>query len=274
MCLDSLFGGATNEQKSYENRETGFSNDLAADFEQQYKDQQDVIKQYQAETRKIESGNTGPGFGGAENAAYISDIVNQGGAAARNATQAVQDRTAGQMFDSSGLARASAIRQQVAGDIASRVGVNTANALTAETAANYEQGRTNATEAAGLLSRQVNMYDPLAYQKASSGASLNAANMSRTIQQENQQALMGKIGFGIKLAGMAAGGIASGFAGGGGLMDTLKGIAGGVQGDSGMYLSDPRASGSSSGRFYGTSDYGPSSVGGPGMQDVSNAPVF
>jgi hypothetical protein len=239
MCLDSLFGGATDEQKSYENRETGFSNDLAADFEQQYKDQQSVIKQYQAETAKIESGNTGPGFGAAENAAYISGIVNQGGAAARNAIQASQNRAAGQVFggmtDTSGLARASAIRQQAAGDISAKVGVNTANALNAETAANYGQGRTNATEAAGLLSRQVNMYNPLAYQGASSAASKNAADMSMTIQKENQQALMGKIGFGIKLAGMATGGIAGGFAGGGGLMDTLKGIAGGVQGDSGMY---------------------------------------
>ena len=249
MCLDSLFGGATDEQKSYENRETGFSNDLAADFTQQYKDRQDVIKQYHAETTKIESGNTGPGFGAAENAAYISSIVNQGGAAARDAIQASQDRSAGQVFktsggeisDSSGLSRASAIRQQQAGEISSRVGINTANALTAETAANYGQGRTNAKESADLLSRQVSMYNTLAYQGASSVASKNAADMSKTIQDENQQALMGKIGFGIKLAGMAAGGVAGAFAGDGGFMDTIKGIAGGIQGDSGMYLKDPTA---------------------------------
>jgi hypothetical protein len=243
MCLDSLFGGPSQGEQTAQAQESNLSMDLMANYQQQYAQQQDVLARLGAEVSRIQSGNTGPGFGGAENAALISGIVNSGAAAARNAIQASQDRSAGQVFngqtDATGLARASAIRQQVAGDIAAKVGANTQNALIAENAANWAQGRATARESADLLSRQVGLYNPAAYASGASSATQSSFNMAQKIQQEKQQAAMSKVQFGVKLASMAAGGIMGGIGAGGGLFDTLKGVAGGVMGDSGMFLKNP-----------------------------------
>jgi hypothetical protein len=133
------------------------------------------------------------------------------------------------------LARTSAIRQQVAGDIASKVSANTANALGQEQEANFAVGRQNAGEAAKLLSAQVGMYNPEGYMSGASSANQASFKMADTIRQEQKEATMGKLQFGAKLATLAGGGIMGGLGGGG-----LKGILGGLMGNSKMFTGNNR----------------------------------
>src|SRR5258708_2482001 len=161
MCT---FGGASGAETAAQGQIADFSKTLNANYSTLFGEQQATLGRLQSTLSQIQSGETGPGFGGAENAALISQIQNQGAATARNVTQAVQDRAAGQVFngqtDSSGLARTSAINKQIGEQASSAAATNTANALTAETAANFAQGRQNAVQTASGLSTLAGIQNP------------------------------------------------------------------------------------------------------------------
>src|SRR5579859_1908381 len=111
MC--NLFGGpSAGENVAYDNQ-VGLTNSFRSAFNQQYGQQQSVLNNLNAQIMRIQSGNTGPGFGGTENASRIAAIQNQGSAAARNAIQAERERSAGTTGvlggGGSGLARTAAI---------------------------------------------------------------------------------------------------------------------------------------------------------------------
>jgi hypothetical protein len=241
MC--KMFGGPSREEETLAGQESNLAQDLLANYKEQYGKREDVLRQLGGEISRIQSGNTGPGFGGAENAALISDIQNKGAAAARNAIQATQERAAGQRFqgvtDSAGLARAAAIRQQVNAAITTGAEIRTANALNAETAANYEQGRRNAAATASGLATLAGEYTPLQYASGASAATQSAFGMQHEINKEKAERAAAIGGLVKKGIGMAAGAVTGGLAAGGGFWDILKGAAGGALGDEGMFLTNP-----------------------------------
>src|ERR1700688_3844444 len=107
MC--DLFGGpSSGETNAYDNQ-VGITNSMRSAFNQQYAQQQGVLNQLNGQIMRIQSGQTGPGFGGAENASNIALIQNQGAAQARNAIQAERMQSAGiQNSGASSLSRESA----------------------------------------------------------------------------------------------------------------------------------------------------------------------
>ena len=184
--MADCFGGSTGEERGLEAQSSSLSRTLQANYTTAFADQGDALKQLNSELQQIRSGQTGPGFGAEELAARTGQIVNQSAANARNAQQAVANQSAGQTFggaqDSSGLARASAIRQQIGGEIASGAETQKANALENLTAQNYATGRDNAVRTASGLEALSGAYGGRAGQSLS--GSMSAANTA--FSEENQ----------------------------------------------------------------------------------------
>jgi len=225
--MSDYFGGPSSQQEAGAAQEGGLATSLNSNYQQQYGQQQSTLQQLNNEVGRIQSGNTGPGFGGAENAAYISDIQNQGAAAARNAIQASRTVGAGsQNAPTGGLTRESGIQQQVGGQIEAGAGINTANKLNQETAANYATGRQNAITTAQALQTMANSYNPLGYASGASSANSSAFNENSTINTENQQKSQAEVGLAEQVAGAAIGGVAGGM---GNLDTTPGGSTGGEQ---------------------------------------------
>jgi len=185
-----MYCGPSGEEEGLQANSADFARTLDANYSESFANQQDVLQHLQAKINQISSGQTGPGFSGEENAALISGIQNQGAAQERNVTQAVMDRSAGQVFDgmtdSSGLARASAINKQIQERASSAAATNTANALNAETAANFGQGRANAVTAASGLTALAGQYGGAADASMSGAINENAQSFGQAnkINQE------------------------------------------------------------------------------------------
>ncbi len=225
MC--DYFGGVGTGEEALQQQEQGLAGTMTADFNQQYSQQQASLQQLNNEIGRIQSGNTGPGFGGAENAARISQIQNVGAAAARNAIQAQRSVGAGsQVSAQGGLTRQSGINQQTAGQIEERAGAGTSNALLQEQAENYATGRANAISTAQALQTMANSYNPLGYGNAASSANSSAFSQAQTIEQQKQQKAqaIGNLAaqVGITAATGGIGGLAGGAGMGGGLTGFLK----------------------------------------------------
>ena len=249
MCsIQDITGGPsgpTSEEQGLAAQESDLSRSLDAHYQQAFADQGESLKMLQSTIGRIQSGQTGTGFSPEELAARTAQITANAGAQARNIEQVEANQGAGQVFagsqDSSGLARSSAIRQQLTGEALSTAETQKSNALENLTAANYNQGRINTDKTAAGLEALSGAYGGRAGQ--SLGAELNANqsafNMAEKIHQERDAASggLGKlIGFGAGLAGKF---ITGGMAGGGGFGDFMKGGLGALGGDSGMFLKDP-----------------------------------
>ena len=211
MC--DLFGGpSSGEQNAYDNQ-VGITNSMRSAFNQQYAQQQGVLSQLNGQIMRIQSGQTGPGFGGAENASRIALIQNQGAAAARNAIQAERTQSAGVGGGgTSGLARSAAINRQISGGIEALSGANTSNQLIGEQAENFAQGRANATQAAQGFQALAGDYNPLGYANASSSSNQQQFGQADKINQENIQKSQAIAGLVEKGAGLALTGGLGGFA--------------------------------------------------------------
>jgi hypothetical protein len=228
MC--DMFGGPSQQEESLGAQQSSLAGDLTAAYHQQLAGQTDALTKLNAQVSRIQSGETGPGFGGSENAARISEIVNQGAALSRNTTQAAQDRGAGQVFggasDSSGLARTSAINKQISEEGSAIAGAQTSNALIKEQADNFSQGRTNASAAASGFDALAGKYNPLGFAGAAGNEDQAAFNTANTIQQQKvakAQAIAKLIGSAVTtVATGGIGGLAGGAALGGGLGGFLK----------------------------------------------------
>ena len=256
MC--DLFGGPTSGEENAQAQESQLSKSLMANYQQQYGQQQQVLSQLQSQIGRIQSGNTGPGYGGAENAALISGIQNQGAAATRNATQAALNRMSGQQFggatDTSGLARTSAIRGQIAGQIGAVGATNTANALNQEQAANYAQGRTNAIQTASALQTMQGDFNPTAYASGASSteqASFGQAHEINVEEQQKAQAIAKFIQQGVMTAATAGmggiGALGAGESFGEGASDFMGGAMNALSGSNAFPINGPSQGGGGNG---------------------------
>jgi len=200
------FGGPSGAEEGAQGQIADFSRTLDANYQTLFGEHQATLGRLQSTLSQIQSGETGPGFGGAENAALISKIQNEGAAQARNVVQAVQDRSAGQVFngqtDSSGLARTSAINKQIQEQASSAAATSTAQQLAAETAANFGQGRRNAETTASGLAQLAGLESPDAAASATISANKSSFDQASKIQDQKQQAM--KMIGGIAQAGLGA----------------------------------------------------------------------
>lgn len=229
MC--NMFGGPSAQEKATLQSQTNLANALWTNFNQQYQQQQDVLKNLQTQIGRIQSGQTGPGFSGEENAARIALIQNTTAAEARNAVQAARSVGAGtQTSPTGGMTRQSGINQQVAGQIASKIGAAGSNALLAEQAENFAQGRENAYRTVGALSALSGQYNPAAYSGQEEGALGQQFNMADKIRQQEaarSQAIFGaasKLALGAATFGLGGiGALGAGESFGEGASDFLSG---------------------------------------------------
>lgn len=207
--MADCFGGATGEERGLEAQTSSLSKSLESSYKQAFADQGNALTQLQSEISQIRSGQTGPGFGAAELAARTGQIVSQAGANARNVEQAEANLSAGQIFggqqDTSGLARASAIRQQLTGEAQSAAETQKANALENLTAQNYAQGRVNAIQTAGGLEALSGAYGGRSGQSLSGSLSAESTAFSQENEIRKQeaarsQAIMGTIEKGLTTA--------------------------------------------------------------------------
>ncbi len=205
MC--DFFGGpSSGEQTAYDNQ-VGITNSMRSAFTQQYGQQQDALNRFNGQIMRIQSGQTGPGYGGAENASRIALIQNQGAAAARNAIQAERTQSAGVGGGgTSGLARNAAISRQISGGIEALAGANTSNQLINEQAENFQQGRVNAAQAASGFSTLAGQYNPLGYAGAASSSNQNQFGQAHQINQEKIAANQALLGTALKIGTTVAAG--------------------------------------------------------------------
>ena len=209
-------GGATQAEIGQQAQTSALSNTLSANYATNYGEQQDTLKMLNSQIQRIESGQTGPGMGGAELDARRSEIINQTAAQARNVAQQTRDFGAGRVFaagaqggggtDSSGLARANAINKQLteeAGSSAENLKSSELNKLTAE---DYALGRTNAATAAGGLEALSGQYGGAADRALTGGIetgkqSFDEAGVIRQQELEKGSLLGGlvKTGLGVGL---------------------------------------------------------------------------
>ena len=229
MC--NLFGGASSSEESSQEMQSELARSLQSNYKEMFGQQQDTLAKLNSTINRIQSGQTGPGFGAAEENARESQIIANAGAAERNAQQATQNRAAGQQFagagDASGLAHASGIRNQINAEIAASGENQKSAALNENTARNYEQGRLNAAQTEGGLSRLAGLENPLGYASGASGANEGAFKMAEKINEENSSGGL----FGSLLS--AGVGLAGKLIPGSGIISGIKGLFGGGGGASG-----------------------------------------
>jgi len=183
--------GPSGEEQGLEASSSSFSRTLQGAYQTLFGQQQGTLAQLNSRLNQIASGTTGPGFGADELNAKTSQIVNQAAANARNVEQAESNLSAGQVFagqsDTSGLARASAIRQQLTGEAESAAETQKANALENLTATNYAQGRENAIRTVGGLQTLAGLESPTPYASEAVNENQAAFGQANKINQENNQ---------------------------------------------------------------------------------------
>ena len=183
--------GPTNEEKGLQASSDSFSKTLQGAYNTLFSQQQGTLTQLNSRLNQIGAGTTGPGFGASELQARTSQIVNQAGANARNLEQAEANQSAGQTFagqqDSSGLARSSAIRQQLTGEAESAAETQKSNALENLSAENYATGRNNAITMAGGLETLAGIENPTPYAGAAINENQASFGQAKDIQQQQAQ---------------------------------------------------------------------------------------
>lgn len=205
MC--NFFGGASGGEKANAAAQEDLARSLTANYKQMFGEQSATMDQLNSVINRIQSGDTGPGFGAAEENARESMIMANAAAAERNAQQAVQNRAAGQQFegagDTSGLAHAGGIRQQVNAEIAAAGENQKSAALNANQAANFEQGRLNAAQTEGGLARLAGLQDPMGYARGAQEGNQSAFGMRSKINEEESSGGLfgGLLKAGIGMAG-------------------------------------------------------------------------
>lgn len=187
--MSDCFGGPTKEEKSLEAQQASLASTMAANYGTVFSEDQKTIGAMVAELGQLQSGQTGPGFGGAEEASRVAQIQNNAAAAARNTAQAVRQATAGQgggAGDSSGIA--SGVRRQLTEEAASSATANENNALLANTSENYATGRAVAAQTIGGLQALSGQLNPNAAGAGATNAGTAAFNEASTIEQQQAAA--------------------------------------------------------------------------------------
>jgi hypothetical protein len=249
MCnLPGMLGmptGPSGTQLSLQQEGLDLGRELDAHYTQTFNQQQDALTNLKALTSQMESGG-GEGLSAADLAAQTGQIIAGAAGTAAHLAQKERELGAGRVFaggtDSSGLARSSAINRQLTAE-ASAVGENQmAGGLRTLAGLNEEARIANLKGAMSSTEATAKQYGAAANESLRGAQTEGKQNwdIAGTIKQE-QDAAAG--GFGkMLLAGgkMALAGITGGIAGGGGFLDTLKGVAGGITGQD--FLSNPKSS--------------------------------
>jgi hypothetical protein len=199
-----MLGGASSEEKSLESRESGLGLSLKSNYDTAFAHDQDALKRLNAEVSRIQSGDTGPGFGAAEEAARVGQINANAGAEARNVQQAVANAGAGSTFGDTGSGITSGIRKQLNEEAVSGAERDKANALLKNTAENYGQGRVNAAQTAGGLEALSGGYQREAGTALSGAENANAEAAKQAHQIQQEESSGGLIG-GLLTKGLSMG---------------------------------------------------------------------
>ncbi len=223
--------GPSSSEQSLAAQESDLSRSLKADFTQRYGEQSQTMKDLNGVLTQIRTGQTGPGFGAAEEAGYRTDIINQAAAATRNAEQAAANVAAGQQFGTGGSERVSGIRQQIGAGIAAASETEKSALLRRNEEQNAAQGRINAAQTAGGLERLATLQNPEQYANLASSTGQTAFGQAGTIRKL-QDAHAAGIGNLIKagVEDVVMPGISGAMSAGGGFADTIKGFLGGATG--------------------------------------------
>jgi hypothetical protein len=214
-----MFGGPSGGEIAASNQQKSMADTMWGNFQQNYGNQQDALQRFQGELGLISGGNTGLGWGPAETSAVNAQIANSTGAASRNAIQAAEDRSAGQVFNGAqndnGLR--SGIREQLEQQAQAGAETAGANAQTAALVQNINQGRTNAIQTASGLNTLAGNYGHIADVNSGGAQNENAQyfNTQKTISQQRQQEFGNILG--------AVTGVATSFLPGGGIAKLIKG---------------------------------------------------
>ena len=215
--------GSSGEEKSLEGSSSAFAKTLQGVFGTALESQKGVLSKLAGVINRISTGMTGPGYGAQEQADRVNQIKTTTAAAERNTQQALQDRSAGQVFggqsDSSGLGRTSAINKQVAGQVTSNLENKESDLLNQEMIQNYEQGRANAVTTASGLNTLAGDYGAEAGMSETEAINENqiAFQQANKINQENNQWQSDLAGLATGLvktgASVATGGLSGGWKG-------------------------------------------------------------
>lgn len=224
MCT---FGGPSSSEQTIAGQESSLGETLRGNYNTVFGEDQATLQALNSQLSQIRTGQTGLGFSAAEQSAREGQIINQGAANARNATQAAQDFGAGKTFngstDSSGLARTSGINQQIRETAQSQAETQTAGALTNLTAENYGQGRANADRSAAGLATLAGLENPNPVASAAGSELGSAFGSAKSIQDQKIAETQGAIGLATSI-GLDAATFGAGALGGGGFD-----MAGGLQ---------------------------------------------
>ena len=219
--ISNLFGdSASAGQKRAAAQSQDLANSFQDSFTKRFGEQSDTLGQINTEMGQLATGNTGFGFGAAEQADLSSTIMNTYAAQGQNELQAVMDKSAGQTFGNTGNGIKSGVTKQLTQEAASDAAKNQANALLSEKAAGWQQGRTNVKEAATGHLQEAQIENPEKYGEMATTANKQSWDDQTALFQQQQQqdhaimglvagaattALTGGIGGFAGLAGSAAG---------------------------------------------------------------------
>jgi hypothetical protein len=177
--------GPSSMQESEAGAQENLSNSLTAAFNQNQALQQAELGKINSIISPIASaGPSQEGFSAQEKAALNTQAINSSGAAARNATQAIQGSLAGRGGDS-GLE--SGVDQQIVAGVKSQAANNLANTQDQITQADFQQGNQNFWRAQGAQQALANAYNPESFGSTAVSGGSSAFGEASEVQNEKNQ---------------------------------------------------------------------------------------
>ena len=210
-------GGPSAEAKANENAQTNFYNTMVDEQSETFAQQQDILSQIQAVSAPIlAAGPDQYGFTPAEDQALRSSVINNSAQQTQNAVNATElqqkQASGGTPVLPTGAGEEATLQAEELG------GQNTANALSQEKLAGYQQGSTNYGQALAALTGNASLLSPTSYAGATSSAGSNATGAIKQADSERSNLLSSILG-GVVGAGSSflSGGL-SNIVGGGGFL--------------------------------------------------------
>lgn len=233
MCdVASLFGGPSSQETSNQAQTQGLANTYAADFNQNYGQQQGILKGLQAAYNPIvQAGPNQQGFGGAELAALNTSAGEGVGNNYAKASQALNNSLAARGGGSEALPTGASAALK--GQLASSAAATQSQANLAITQANYQQGRNNWQNALSGLSNVSQQEAPGQYGQLASSEEATAFSQGKQLAAQKSAELGNIIG--------DVGSIASSFLPGGAASKAISGVKGlfGGGGNGGQQIAGP-----------------------------------
>lgn len=222
MGFSDCFGGPSQQEKALQAQTSELGSTMQSYFIQEFGAQQQDVANLNAQINRIQSGQTGPGFGAAEQNARVSEIQANAAAQGRNVAQAVRNQGAGQVFGpgtSTGLT--TGMNRALTEKALSSAASGETSALNQETAENYATGRANAAQAASGYATVAGIQNPTQYGSEASQTLNESFGQAKDIQEQKAQML-------ASIGGLVEGGVGM-LAGGLGNLDTTGSSSAGEQ---------------------------------------------